>query len=70
VRNAVQNTRDAADRHAARRYGNQVQRAVAGVELQLTALSPRDRVIILNAALREALDEWQRTDRLRCLAGS
>jgi len=70
VHRTVQNARDAADRHAARRYGNQVRRAVAGVELQLTALSPRDRVVILNAALREALDEMQRTDRLRRLAGS
>jgi hypothetical protein len=43
--------------HRLRDIANQMQRAICAVELAVDALSPRDRLIVLNEALRNALDD-------------
>ena len=41
---------------------NQMERAVASVELSVDALPLRDRVIVLNSVLRDTLDDWRQAE--------
>ena len=41
-----------------RRRAEQMQRALTGIGMQLDPLPPRDRVVVANLALRQALDEY------------
>jgi hypothetical protein len=59
--------RAASDRHQARRLGNQVQRAMAAIALCVDGLPDRERLLVLNGALREAPDEAARRERMRRL---
>lgn len=43
------------DRRALRSRVNQMQRAIASIELSVDSLSPRDRVVVLHTALKDAL---------------
>jgi hypothetical protein len=47
----------AAERRRLRSRTNQMQRAEAGVHLMCDALSATDKLVVLNACLRDALDD-------------
>lgn len=46
-----------AERRRLRSRVNQLMRAEAAVHLSVDALSPRDRLVVLNACLRAALED-------------
>ena len=48
----------AQERRLMRRRAEQMQRALTGIGMQLDPLPPRDRVVVANLALRQALDEY------------
>jgi hypothetical protein len=50
----------ARSRRLLRARANQMQRALAAVTLSIDGLAPRDRVIVLNQALNEAIAEYDR----------
>ena len=52
-----------AERRRLRSRANQMQRAEAAVHLSVDALSPTDRLVVLNSCLRAALDDAGRLSR-------
>lgn len=56
------------DARRLRRRANQIQRAIAAVQLAVDGLSGTDRLIVLNDALTEALREERQHDRLASVA--
>jgi hypothetical protein len=52
-----------AERRRLRSRANQMQRAVAAVDLAVDALSAVDRLVVLNSCLRAALDDAARLSR-------
>ena len=52
-----------AERRRLRSQVNQLMRAEASVMLSVDALSHRDRLVVLNACLRNALDDASRMSR-------
>jgi hypothetical protein len=52
-----------AERRRMRSRANQMQRAVAAVDLAVDALSAIDRLVLLNSCLRNALDDAARPSR-------
>jgi hypothetical protein len=52
-----------AERRRLRSRANQLMRAEASVMLSVDALSPTDRLVVLNSCLRNALDDAARLSR-------
>jgi hypothetical protein len=60
-------TEGRADRRRIDKLANEMQRAVAGVNLVCDGLPERSRVIVLNEALRDALDDLRRRQQVDAL---